>query len=68
MQESQDNGGCSQSCGCHIDVFSTDLKCQQCGGRLRLAGRSQLMEFRLECSGCGHSGALLTQEELHKIL
>ncbi len=62
-------GGCSEgSCGCHVDIFATDQKCPQCGGRLRLAGRARTLEFRLACQGCNYQSPMLSREELGKVL
>ncbi|MFC1872420.1 hypothetical protein ACFLYV_01670 [Chloroflexota bacterium] len=68
MTDSYSNDCGSGGCGCHTDVFPTDKKCSVCGGRLRLAGRSQEMEFRLECAGCGFVSPRLSTEELHEVL
>ncbi|MFH1652180.1 MAG: hypothetical protein ABID87_08815 [Chloroflexota bacterium] len=63
-----ENGCCSDaSCGCHLDIFTTDEKCPECGGRLRLEGRAQQMSFRLACAQCSYHGPLLSQEELHRV-
>jgi predicted RNA-binding Zn-ribbon protein involved in translation (DUF1610 family) len=69
-QEITENTGyCSGGeCGCHIDAYSTNRECPQCGKRLRLTGRAQRLEFRLVCSGCGYAGPLLSQAELGELL
>ena len=65
----QESGNCSDTnCGCHVDIFPTDEKCPRCDGRLRLAGRAQLLEFRLACSKCDYRSTLLSREELHKVV
>ena len=57
-----------KNCGCHISVFPTTRECSVCGKRLRLTGRSQLLEFRLTCQNCGYQSPLLSKEELHEVL
>ena len=67
MQENR--GSCSDSsCGCRVDVFPTSRECPDCGKRLRLAGRAQLAEFRLNCPNCGYNSPQLSQEELQELL
>jgi hypothetical protein len=67
MQE--DAQCCSgSSCGCHIDIIPTDKKCPECGGRMRLAGRAQLLELRLACQQCDYQSPLLSREELQEAL
>ena len=67
MQEN--SSGCSDSsCGCRVDVFPTSRECPGCGKRLRLTGRAQLLELRLNCQNCGYNSPLLSQEELHELL
>jgi ribosomal protein S27AE len=55
-------------CGCHIDAYPTSRECPQCGKRLRLAGRAQLAEFRLNCVSCGYTGPVLSMEEVGDLL
>ena len=65
----EDSSGCSDSsCGCRTDVFPTSRECPDCGKRLRLAGRAQLLELRLNCPNCGYNSPLLSQEELHELM
>ncbi|MFC1871363.1 hypothetical protein ACFLYF_03065 [Chloroflexota bacterium] len=65
----EDNEGCSGGgCGCNMSYFPTSRECPVCGERLRLAGRSQMAEFRLTCRHCGYQGSRLTQEELHEMI
>ena len=65
----EDNGCCSDSsCGCRIDIYPTDRKCPLCEKRLRIAGRAQLLELRLNCQSCGYQSPLLSQEELQELL
>ena len=64
-----DTGCCSdRNCGCQMDVYLTTKECPLCGKRLRLAGKSQLAEFRLACLNCGYQSSLLPQEELRELL
>ena len=66
---SEDSGCCSNSsCGCRLDVFTTSRDCPDCGKRLRLTGRAQILELRLNCQNCGYNSPLLSQEELHELL
>jgi len=65
----EDSGCCSDSsCGCQLDVFPTSEECPDCGKRLRLIGRAQLIKFRLSCQNCGYNSPLLSQEELREVL
>jgi len=65
----QNSSCCSDNtCGCKTDVFPTDKKCPQCGKRLRLIGRAQLVEFRLSCNSCGYTGPLLSWKEISELL
>ncbi|MFC2002045.1 hypothetical protein ACFLUZ_06065 [Chloroflexota bacterium] len=65
----EDSGCCSDSsCGCRIDIFTTSRECPDCAKRLRLEGRSQLLEFRLACNDCGYHSPRLSPEELQEIL
>lgn len=57
-----------KDCGCQITSFSTPKDCPNCGGRLRLVGHSQLLEFRLACHNCDYQSPLLSQEELQVLL
>ncbi len=65
----EDSSGCSDSnCSCRIDAFPTSRACPNCGKRLRLTGRAQLLELRLSCQGCGYSSPLLSQDEIGELL
>ena len=55
-------------CGCHMDVFTTEKTCHLCGGRLRLAGKADKMEMRLQCQSCGYAGPLLSQRDITEII
>lgn len=68
--EMMGNTGCCSdgSCGCQTDVFPTTRECPECGKKLRLTGRAQLVEFRLSCPNCGYTSPLLSREELGEIL
>ncbi|MFH1169832.1 MAG: hypothetical protein V1691_03960 [Chloroflexota bacterium] len=57
-----------ENCGCHLTVYSTDRKCPTCGGRLRLIGRTQQLEFRLACQSCDFHGPMLSREEIQEVL
>jgi predicted RNA-binding Zn-ribbon protein involved in translation (DUF1610 family) len=62
------NSCSDSSCGCHIDVFPTSRECPGCGKRLRLTGRAQCLELRLNCPNCGYNSPLLSQEEIRELL
>ena len=64
----EDNCCSGGGCGCSLDVFTTSKECPSCGKRLRLTGRAQRLELRLNCQSCGFTGPLLSQEELHELL
>lgn len=65
----EDSCSCSgSSCGCRVDVFPTSKECPDCGKHLRLIGRAQSLEYRLNCQNCGYNSPLLCQEELHDLL
>jgi ribosomal protein S27AE len=65
----EDSGYCTGgSCGCRIDVFPTNRECPGCGKRLRLAGRAQTLELRLNCQHCGYNSPRLSQEEIGELL
>lgn len=68
--EMTENTSCcsDSSCGCQLDVYTTSRKCPDCGKRLRLTGRAQLVEFRLACQNCGYTSSLLSREELGELL
>lgn len=68
--EMTENTSCCSGgdCGCKTDVFPTSEKCPECGKRLRLVGKSQMAEFRLNCTGCGYTGSMLSREELGALL
>ena len=60
---------CSNTgCGCQQAIFPVDKECPTCGKKLRLVGRSQLLELRLVCQICGYQSPLLRQEELRELL
>ncbi len=58
----------NQECGCHVSTLTTQEKCPECGGKLRLAGNMQTVQFRLSCAACNYQSALLSTEELSKLL
>ena len=60
---------CSNStCGCRVEVFTTDRMCPSCGKRLHISGNTQRLELRLNCQSCGYHSPHLSQEELHNLL
>jgi ribosomal protein S27AE len=68
-ERTKENTCCSdRSCGCQTDIFTTNKVCPECGKRLRLTGRAQLVEFRLACQNCGYASPLLTPEEIGELL
>ena len=64
----EESGCCSDNCGCRIDVFPTSRVCPDCGKRLRLTGRAQMLELRRNCQNCGYNSPLLSQEEIGELL
>ena len=68
--EMTENTSCcsDDSCGCQTDVFPTTRKCPECGKKLRMVGRAQMLEFRLSCHNCGYAGPLLSREELGELI
>ena len=65
----EDSSCCSDSsCGCRVDNFPTARECPDCGKKLRLTGRAQLLKLRLSCQNCGYNSPLLSLEELHELL
>ena len=65
----EDSSCCADSsCGCRVDVLPTSRECPDCGKKLRLTGRTQLLELRLNCQNCGYNSPLLSQEELRELL
>jgi len=55
-------------CGCQIATFSTTEMCPSCGGKLRLTGKMQLVQFRLTCGNCGYQSAILSPEATGNLL
>ena len=43
-------------------------ECPDCGKRLRLTGRTQLLELRLSCHNCSYASPLLSREEIGELL
>jgi len=68
--ETNENTSCcsDSSCGCRVDVYPTTRECPDCGKRLRLTGRAQLLELRLSCQNCGYASPLLSREEIGELL
>jgi ribosomal protein S27AE len=58
----------NNSCGCRVDVMPTSKECPGCGRRLRLTGRAERLEFRLNCPNCGYTSSKLSAEELHDLI
>jgi hypothetical protein len=55
------------SCGCRVDIFPTDRACPDCGKKLRLTGRAQTFQMRLNCPACGYNSEMLSPAEISEV-